>query len=170
MEILRTISIYTENVGVRFLVIGGQALNVLGLSRQTGDIDLIAKRDNMKQWEDLFKKLQKAKSIKGPKYIEIMAPCPPGWRFGMELTVEMGTMAVETGAWALYEYENDKVTFNGKSKLILEKKIKRKPIEDWIKYQGRFSHLFKPKKDVKRIKEIEEHTDQVWERYRKCYL
>lgn len=120
--------------------------------------------------EDLFKKLQKAKSIKGPKYIEIMAPCPPGWRFGMERTVEMGTMAVETGAWALYEYENEKVTFNGKSKLILEKKIQRKPIEEWIKYQGRFGHLFKPKKDVKRIKEIEDHTDQIWERYRKCYL
>ncbi len=120
--------------------------------------------------EDLFKKLQKAKSIKGPKYIEIMAPCPPGWRFGMERTVEMGVMAVETGAWALYEYENEKVTFNGKSKLILEKEIERKPIEDWIKYQGRFSHLFKPKKDVKRIKEIEKHTDQIWERYRKCYL
>jgi len=120
--------------------------------------------------EDLFRKIQKAKSIKGPKYIEIMAPCPPGWRFGMEKTVEMGTMAVETGAWALYEYENDKVTFNGKSKLILEGKIDRKPIEDWIKYQGRFRHLFIPKKDVKRIKALEDHVDQIWERYRSCYL
>ncbi|MCK4902125.1 MAG: pyruvate synthase subunit beta [Thermoplasmatales archaeon] len=120
--------------------------------------------------EDTFKKLRKAKGIKGPKYIEIMAPCPPGWRFGMEKTVEMGTMAVETGAWALYEYENEKMTFNGKSKLILEGKIERKPIEDWIKYQGRFSHLFKPKKDIKRIKAIEKHIDQMWERYRACYL
>lgn len=120
--------------------------------------------------EDLYNKVKKAKSIKGPKYIEIMAPCPPGWRFGMEKTVEMGTMAVETGAWALYEYENGKVTFNGKSKLILERKIDRKPIENWIKYQGRFRHLFIPKKDVKRIKEIEDHIDQKWERYRSCYL
>ena len=120
--------------------------------------------------EDLFNKLRKAKNIKGPKYIEIMAPCPPGWRFPMEKTVEMGTMAVETGAWALYEFENEKVTFNGKSKLILEKKIERKPIEEWIKYQGRFRHLFKPKKDVKRIKAIEDYTDHIWERYRKCYL
>ena len=79
-------------------------------------------------------------------------------------------MAVETGAWALYEFENDKMTFNGKSKLILEKKIERKPIEEWIKYQGRFRHLFKPEKDVKRLKAIEEHTDQMWDRYRRCYL
>jgi len=120
--------------------------------------------------EDLYNKLKKAKGIKGPKYIEIMAPCPPGWRFGMEKTVDMGIMAVETGAWALYECENDVVTFNGKSKLILEEKIQRKSIEEWIKQQGRFSHLFKPKKDVKRIKTIEDHTDQIWERYRKKYL
>ena len=120
--------------------------------------------------EDLYNKLKKAKSIKGPKYLEIMAPCPPGWRFGMEKTVDMGIMAVETGAWALYECENDVVTFNGKSKLILEEKIQRKPIEEWIKQQGRFSHLFKPKKDVTRVKAIEDHTDQIWERYRKKYL
>lgn len=120
--------------------------------------------------EDLYNKLKKAKGIKGPKYIEIMAPCPPGWRFSMEKTVDMGILAVETGAWALYEFENGKMTFNGKSKLILEKKIERKPIEEWIKYQGRFRHLFKPEKDVKKLKAIEEHTDQMWERYRSCYL
>jgi len=56
--------------------------------------------------DDFYRKLKKAKSIKGPKYLEIMAPCPPGWRFSMEKTVEMGRMAVETGAWALYECEN----------------------------------------------------------------
>lgn len=120
--------------------------------------------------DDMYKKLTKAKSIKGPKYVEIMAPCPPGWRFSMEKTVEMGRMAVETGAWALYECENDVVTFNGKSKLILEKKIQRKPIEDWIKYQGRFGHLFRPTKDEKRIKALEDHLDMIWERYRKNYL
>ena len=120
--------------------------------------------------EDLFNKVRKAKAIKGPKYIEILAPCPPGWRFGMEKTVEMGTLAVETGAWALYEYENEKMTFNGRSKLILEKKIQRKPVEEWIKYQGRFRHLFAPEKDEITIKEIEDHIDQIWERYRSCYL
>jgi len=119
--------------------------------------------------DDLYKKVKKAKSIKGSKYIEILCPCPPGWRFSMEKTVDMGILAVETGAWALYEYENDVMTFNGKSKLILEKKIERRPAEEWIKLQGRFRHLFKPKKDIKRIKTIEDHIDQMWERYRRCY-
>jgi pyruvate ferredoxin oxidoreductase beta subunit len=120
--------------------------------------------------EDLYKKVKKAKPIKGPKYIEILAPCPPGWRFSMERTVEMGRLAVETGAWALYEFENDVITFNGKSKLILEGKIERKPIIDWIKYQGRFGHLFRPETDTTRINSLQDHVDQTWKRYRKLYL
>ena len=120
--------------------------------------------------EDLYEKVKKAKSIKGPKYIEILAPCPPAWRFPMEKTVDMGTMAVDSGAWVLYECENDVMTFNGKSKLILEKKVERKPVEEWIKSQGRFRHLFSPTRDAKRIKAIEDNVDKTWERYRTCYL
>lgn len=120
--------------------------------------------------EDLYKKVEKAKSIKGPKYIEILAPCPPGWRFSMNKTVSMGKLAIETGAWTLWEYENDDVVFNGKSKLLLEEKIEPKPIEDWLKYQGRFKHLFVPKRNEKMLQRIQEHTDAQWKRYRKKYL
>jgi pyruvate ferredoxin oxidoreductase beta subunit len=88
----------------------------------------------------------------------------------MDKTVEMGRLAVETGAWALWECENDVMTFNGKSNLLLERKIERKSIEEWIKYQGRFSHLFKPEKDIATLKTIEHHIDNTWERYRSCYL
>jgi pyruvate ferredoxin oxidoreductase beta subunit len=119
---------------------------------------------------DLFNKVKKAKSIIGPRYIEILAPCPPGWRFGMDKTVEMGDLALDTGAWALFESVNEKVVFNGKSKLILEEKVKPKPIEEWMKYQGRFKHLFVPKRDEKRLTQIQQHTDQMWGRYRKEYL
>lgn len=120
--------------------------------------------------QDLYKKVKKAKDIQGPKYIEILAPCPPGWRFSMDKTVEMGEMAVETGAWTLFEYENEKMKFNGKSKRILEGKIERKPIEEWLKTQGRFKPLFKPKKDEEKIKAIQEYTDRKWKRYKSCYL
>lgn len=118
--------------------------------------------------QDLFGKVKKAKEIKGPKYIEILVPCPPGWRFSMEKTIEMGRLAVETGAWSLYEYENDKLVFNGRSKLIFEGKVERKPVEEWLKAQGRFSNLFKPKKDVERIQRIQEHIDEMWERFKHC--
>ena len=120
--------------------------------------------------EDLYKKVKKAKSFKGPKYIEILAPCPPGWRFSMNKTVDMGKLAIETGAWTLWEYENDDLVFNGKSKLLLEQKIEPKPIEDWLKFQGRFKHLFVPKRNEKMLQRIQEHTDERWKRYRKKYL
>ena len=117
--------------------------------------------------EDLYNKVRKAKEIRGPKYIEVLTPCPPGWRFPMDRTVEMGRLAVETGVWPLYEYENEKMTFNGISKAIFEGKYKRKPVEDWLKLQGRFSHLFKPKRDEERIKRFEKFVDDMWERFRK---
>jgi pyruvate ferredoxin oxidoreductase beta subunit len=118
----------------------------------------------------LYNKVKKAKSIKGPKYLEILAPCPPGWRFSMEKTVEMGDLAIETGAWALYESVNEETTFQGKSKLLLEEKIKPKPIEEWIKHQGRFRHLFTPKRDEKILNRLQDHTDEIWNRYRKEFL
>jgi len=119
---------------------------------------------------DLFNKITKAKNIKGPRYIEILAPCPPGWRFGMDKTVDMGDLALETGAWALFESVDGEVTFNGKSKLILEEKITPKPIEEWMKYQGRFRHLFVPQRDDDTLKAIQKHTEELWDRYRKEYL
>ncbi|MBS3749646.1 MAG: pyruvate synthase subunit beta, partial [Candidatus Thermoplasmatota archaeon] len=70
----------------------------------------------------------------------------------------------------LWEYENDELVFNGKSKLILEEKIKPKPIEEWLKYQGRFKHLFVPKRNEEQLKRIQDHNDAQWKRYRKKYL
>ncbi len=117
--------------------------------------------------EDLFQKVRKAMSIKGPKYIEILAPCPPGWRFPMDKTVEMGRLAVETGAWALYEYENGQLTFNLKSKSILEKKSEPKPLEDYLKLQGRFAGLFKPRRNDEALARIQGDLDASWDRFRK---
>jgi pyruvate ferredoxin oxidoreductase beta subunit len=129
-----------------------------------------AAQTSVSEPEDLYRKVKKAKNIKGPKYIEILAPCPPGWRFSMNKTVDMGKLAIETGAWSLWEYEHDELVFNGKSKLILEEKIKPKPIEDWIKHQGRFKHLFVPKRNEKQLNIIQEHNDQKWKGFRKKYL
>ena len=117
--------------------------------------------------EDLYRKVMKAKQIRGPKYIEILTPCPPGWRFSMDMTIEMGRLAVETGVWPLYEYENERMIFNGISKAIIEGKYKRKPVDEWLKLQGRFSHLFKPKRDEERIRRFQECVDEMWERFKR---
>ncbi|HDI02020.1 MAG TPA: pyruvate synthase subunit beta, partial [Ignisphaera sp.] len=57
---------------------------------------------------DFAQKLKKASQIKGFKLIHLHSPCPPGWRFDADKTVIMAKLAVETGAWILWEYENGK--------------------------------------------------------------
>jgi pyruvate ferredoxin oxidoreductase beta subunit len=88
--------------------------------------------------QDLFKKVTKALSIRGPKFIHILAPCPPGWRYPTEQTVEMGKLAVKTGMWVLFEREYGKVTINGPSKAAM---IKPLPVEDYLGPQGRFKGI-----------------------------
>jgi hypothetical protein len=88
--------------------------------------------------KDLFSKVQKALSIRGPKFIHVLAPCPPGWRFSSEKSVEMGKLAVRSGMWILYEREFGKVTINGPSKAAMIKPI---PLEEYLEPQGRFKGI-----------------------------
>ena len=81
----------------------------------------------------------------------------------MSKTVEMSKLAVETGAWVLYEVINGELKFTGYSKHILEGK-ERKPIEEWLKMQGRFRHL-KPEE----IEKIKQQLDEKWQHYKKIY-
>lgn len=88
---------------------------------------------------DLVRKLRKGALANGPAYVQVLTPCPPGWRFDSELTVEIGRLAVQTGYYPLYEIEN------GKLKVAM-KIPKRKPVVEFLKPQGRFRHL--TEKDV----------------------
>jgi pyruvate ferredoxin oxidoreductase beta subunit len=90
--------------------------------------------------QDLFKKVTKALTIRGPKFIHVLAPCPPGWRYPTEQTIEMGKLAVKTGMWVLFEREYGKVTINGPSKAAM---IKPLPIEEYLGPQGRFKGINK---------------------------
>ncbi|MBE8539671.1 3-methyl-2-oxobutanoate dehydrogenase subunit beta [Geoglobus acetivorans] len=106
---------------------------------------------------DLYKKIRKAKNVKGFRYVEILAPCPPGWKYPMDRTVEMGRMAVETGMWILYEYENGEFRLTGLSKAIAEGKRELKDVEEYLLAQGRFAHL-----SQKDIGAIREYVERRW--------
>jgi pyruvate ferredoxin oxidoreductase beta subunit len=105
-------------------------------------------------WMDLTKKIEKAMSIKGPKYIGVLQPCQLGWGYPMEKTVEMGKLAVDTCMWPLYEVEN------GKYKLTYNPKVK-KPVTEWMKPQARFRHLFKPGNEAI-LEKIQADVDKHW--------
>ena len=103
---------------------------------------------------DIISKVQKARAIKGPSYIHILSVCPTGWRAASNLTVTMGRLAVETGVFPIYEIENGKYTLNFDYP-------KLRPVEDYLKLQGRFRHLTK-----ENIAEIQEKVVADYNRIR----
>lgn len=105
--------------------------------------------------QDLQRKVKKALSIKGPKYIQIHVPCPLGWRHEPGITYEVAKMAVETGLYPLIEYEN--------GKLIGVRKIaKVLPVEEYLKLQGRFKHVLSNPEYIKEIQHVADNNIEYY--------
>ncbi len=104
---------------------------------------------------DLYRKVEKAKSIKGFRYIEILAPCYPGWKFEASQTIQYSRLAVKSKAWLLWEAEDGNLTFNSPTKQILEGKVPPIPLKDYLEGQGRFKHIFKSPDKGEILKQME---------------
>lgn len=107
-------------------------------------------------WRDLMKKARKAIEIDGPAFLNIMAPCNRGWRTKTDDAIAMSKLAVETCYWPLYEIEN------GKLKVTVKPKEK-KPLEEFLKPQGRFKHMFSPGNEPL-LKLLQEDISKEWNR------
>ena len=105
---------------------------------------------------DLAQKIEKARSMKGPRMIIALAPCPTGWGYDPKETVNIGKLAVRTGVWPLKEYINGKVVHTKIPK-------QRKPVEEYLRLQGRYKHLFEPQHDEELLKTIQDKIDLYWE-------
>ena len=104
---------------------------------------------------DLARKIEKAMSMKGPRMLIALSPCPTGWDYDPQETVTVGKLAVKTGIWPLKEYIDGHVIH---TKIPRE----RKPVEEYLKLQGRYKHLFEPESNVKLINEIQNKVDDYW--------
>ena len=91
---------------------------------------------SVSHWQDLVRKAEKAINTDGPAFINVLAPCPRGWRIPFDMTVEIARLGVETNFWPLFEVEN------GVWSLTEQRRVK--PVEEFLKPQGRFKHMFKP--------------------------
>jgi pyruvate ferredoxin oxidoreductase beta subunit len=100
--------------------------------------------------QDVQRKVKKALGIKGPKYLQIHVPCPLGWRHESALTYEVAKLAVETGLYPLIEYEN--------GVLVGRRQIVPKPVEEYLRVQGRFKHLLNNPQEIKQIQGIADNN------------
>jgi pyruvate/2-oxoacid:ferredoxin oxidoreductase beta subunit len=93
---------------------------------------------------DLIKKVEKAKEKVGTKFILIFSPCPTGWRYSAEMTIEIAKLATETGVFPLYEIEDGE-------KYYLGQKRRDKPAKEYFSLQGRFRTM--KEEDLRRVEE-----------------
>ncbi len=110
---------------------------------------------------DLYDKFVKAKRIKGTRYMQIHVPCPPGWGFPPRDTVKIARLAIETGVFVLFEMENGKFRFTGRSKSLAEKG-NRLPLINYIERQDRFKKI-----SEEQLHSMQKFIDNKWNEYLK---
>lgn len=109
-------------------------------------------------FKDLQYKVKKALSIEGPKYIHVLVPCPLGWGHPGDLTIQISRLAKDTGLFPIFEIIDGKVTNARKIPVKM-------PVEEYLKLQGRFRHLFKKGVPTEEVAEIQQIADQNIERF-----
>lgn len=114
-----------------------------------------AAQASVSHWKDLTMKAEKAFAVEGPAFLNVLAPCPRGWRSQPAKSIEIAKLGVQTGFWPLFEVENGvwRQTVN-----VPE----RKPIEEFLRPQGRFKHLFAPE-NAELLAQIQAEVDRYWE-------
>ena len=118
-------------------------------------IPYVAQTTFMGNLKDLHEKAEKAIYTPGPAFLNVLSPCPRGWRYPEDQILEICKAAVDTCVWPLFEVIEGRWVLNYEPKRKL-------PIEDFLKLQGRFKHLFRPENEHL-IAEAQEDVDRRWE-------
>ena len=105
---------------------------------------------------DLSEKVYRAAKQKGPRLFVALSPCPPGWDVEPEWSVELARLAVQTGIWPLKEALHGAVAHT-------QIPARRKSVEEYLSRQGRFRHLFEPRRNDEAIALIQAGVDRYWE-------
>ncbi len=122
---------------------------------QSHHIPYAAQTIAVNNFKDLYEKSEKAIYTKGPTFLNILAPCPRGWGYPTDMLMEINRLAVETCYWPLYEITDGiyKINYKPKNKL---------PIEEFLRPQKRFKHMFKDGNEWM-IDEFQKEVNDRWE-------
>ena len=115
----------------------------------------VAQTIALNNFKDLYEKSEKAIYTEGACFLNVMAPCPRGWGYNTEDLMQINKLAVETCYWPLYEVIDGKYVVNYKP-------AKKLPIEEFLRPQKRFKHMFKPGNEWM-IQEFQEEVDARWQ-------
>jgi len=145
----------------------GKTIDAIGSHQQKKDMIAIALAHGLKYVAqttigyiaDIEAKVKKAVEIEGPAYIQILTPCIPGWRIKSDQTMSVSKLAAQTGLYPQLEYIN--------GELVSKQKIGKKAIKvnEYLKAQGRFSHLFKTAQGKAQLKYIQELANNNIKKY-----
>ncbi|SNU01120.1 pyruvate ferredoxin oxidoreductase beta subunit [Ruaniaceae bacterium KH17] len=107
---------------------------------------------------DLEYKVKRAMSMRGARYLHVMVPCPLGWGSASQDTIKLARLAAESGLFPVFEAEHGEV--------VASTKIRRQvQVEEYLKLQRRFAHLFKPQRDEDVIGRLQAMADRNIVRY-----
>lgn len=101
--------------------------------------------------QDVEKKVKKALSIRGSKFLMIHVPCPLGWGSDPALTIEIARLAVQSGLYPIVEYENGQLSNRMKLAAV-------KPVKDYLVTQNRFKHLLKNEEELAKVQKIADNN------------
>ena len=108
---------------------------------------------------DIIKKVKKAIATPGPSYLQILVPCMPGWKIEPSQTIGLAKLAALTGIYPVVEY------INGQLSEVIKRPRQVPPVEDYLKPQGRFKHLFRDQRGQEQIAFIQKLADENARKY-----
>ncbi|MBS7638659.1 pyruvate ferredoxin oxidoreductase, partial [Candidatus Bathyarchaeota archaeon] len=115
---------------------------------------------------DVLRKARRAFEADGPAFLHAIVPCSRGWRFPPEKTIMVSRLAVQTCVFPLWECWLEKgrpvYRLSAPSEAIAKRPESKRPVEDYLSIQGRFRHLFQPRRRDDIIKSIQEWVDDRW--------
>ena len=120
------------------------------------NIPYVAQTTMYTDMRDLYNKAHKAIYTEGPCFLNVLAPCPRGWRYDASDLAEICKLAVDTCVWPMYEI------VEGEYHLTYEPR-KKLPVERFLEKQGRFKHMFQPGNEWM-IEDAQKYVDQKWEK------
>ena len=119
------------------------------------DVPYVAQTTLTTDFKDIHRKAEKAIYTEGACFLNMMTPCPRGWRYDTSEIMKICKLAVDTCYWPLFEVDHGKWILNYEPK-------KKLPIEDFLREQGRFNHLFK-KGNEDLLVQFQQEVDRRWE-------